>query len=160
MYCAGMSAPTRPRHVTFLLAQVGSEVSRHFAERLHPLGLAPSDALCLRIIALAGPLNQRQLAERMGLVPSRVVTLIDALEGRGLVQRRTSTHDRRHRELSLTDDGLTVFGRLRAVAVEHEREFTADLTDDDVATLLRLLGTVAAARGLASEAQPDLSPVV
>lgn len=147
------SAP-RPQGVAFLLAQVGTEVSRRFGERLVPLGISASDAACLRIIASAGPLNQRHLAQRLGIVPSRVVTLIDALERRGLVERRVGSADRRSRELALTAAGEGLFAQLREVAAEHEAEFVAELTPHEAMQLADLLRRVAAARGLPPEAQP------
>ncbi|MEI2774840.1 MAG: MarR family transcriptional regulator [Tetrasphaera sp.] len=149
-----MHSVSRPPGVAFLLAQIGTEVSRRFGERLLPLGITAADAACLRIVATAGPLNQRRLAHRLGIVPSRVVSLVDSLERRGLVERRVARADRRSREVTLTGAGGELFGQLRTVAQAHQEEIAAGLDADEVAQLAGLLRRVAAARGLSPDSQP------
>ena len=79
----------------FLLSQVGSHSSSRFADRLVPLGLKPPHAGILRVIEQADGLSQQALGEKLGIFPSRLVALIDELEGSGLLERRNSPADRR-----------------------------------------------------------------
>lgn len=148
--------PSRPAAgVAFLLAQLGSDVAHRFAERVEPLGLAPGHAGCLRILATSAPMNQKQLAQRLGTVPSRVVVLIDSLEAMGLVERRRSATDRRSYDIVCTPKGESVFRELREVSRLHELEFTGALTRDEAAELGRLLTLVAQRRGLLPGVHPD-----
>ena len=147
----------RPFGVAFLLAQVGSEVSRRFAERVGTLGLAPVPAACLRILATSGPMNQRQLAERLRAAPSRVVVIIDALVEQGLVERRRSETDRRSYVLVCTGKGVATYRDLRDLLLLHEQEFTEMLDDEQAATLVELLGRLARHRGLAPGVHPEVS---
>ena len=81
--------------LAFLLAQVGAHAAARFAERLAPLKLAPRDAGLLRLIGKNPGTSQRALGEQMGILPSRLVTLIDEFEERALVERRDDPGDRR-----------------------------------------------------------------
>lgn len=138
------------------MSRVGVQVSRRFKERVAALGLTPSDAATLRALARGGPASQRELARRLNLVPSRLVVVVDALESRGLVVRQPNAGDRRRYDVTLTDAGHDVLLRMRDVAAEHEKEFTAGLTRDEVATLLRLLGRIQETVGITGEGHPGM----
>src|SRR5580658_1643680 len=93
--------PTRggpPRGRTsaaFLIAQVGSHAATKFAERLAPLGLSPPHAGILRVLSANPGRTQQALGTILGILPSRLVILVDELEGRGLLERRDTPEDRR-----------------------------------------------------------------
>src|SRR3954454_1908240 len=86
----------------FLLAQVGAHAAQRFGERTLALGLTPADAGVLRLVAASPGRSQQDLAEQLGLSPSRVVALIDELEGKDLLERRRNPDDRRTYALALT----------------------------------------------------------
>lgn len=141
--------------VAFLLAQVGGFAAQRFGERVSELGLQPSDVGILRIISRhEGALSQQALAGLLGVGPSRVVALIDALEKKGLVARARSSRDRRNYELTLTDAGRAVMGKMRSIGSSHDRDITGALTADERAALGALLGKLAAAHGLAQGVHP------
>jgi DNA-binding MarR family transcriptional regulator len=83
----GADPPTskHPKSTAFLLAQVGAHAASRFALRLRELELAPAHAGILRVIAAGSGISQQVLASRLGMVPSRLVALIDELEALGLV---------------------------------------------------------------------------
>ena len=112
--------PATPQRTSFLLAQVGALASKRFAEHTRALGLTPGDAGVLRLLGRSPATSQRELADRLGTVPSRIVSLVDSLESRGLVERTRSNTDRRNYELRLTPSGQEHLVRLRRVAEEHE----------------------------------------
>jgi DNA-binding MarR family transcriptional regulator len=135
-----------PARVGFLLTQLGSHVSARFAERTAELGLTPAESGVLRILGRQPGISQRDLADRLGSVQSRVVVLIDGLEAKQLVVRERSVTDRRNYELRLTDAGRAMLATLRTVAADHEAEITAPLDAaerDALATLLAKLGASA-----------------
>ncbi|WP_113717205.1 MarR family winged helix-turn-helix transcriptional regulator [Arthrobacter dokdonensis] len=141
-----------PQRTAFLLSQLGSLSSDRFAERTRKLGLTPGDAGTLRLIGRTPGLSQRALATRLGSLPSRVVQLIDSLEGRGLVERARSSTDRRNYELHLTAEGRSKLRELRTVSEAHEQEMLAALSPDQSAELARLLSLLAQA----NHADPDV----
>jgi DNA-binding MarR family transcriptional regulator len=134
--------------VGFSLSTTGYAVSRRFHEILDPLDLEPRDFALLRAVRAAEGLSQQALAERMRIQPSRMVAFIDALEKRGLLERRQRSEDRRLRALHLTDTGQELLGRAFALAVEHERDLCADLSEQEREQLLALLRRVALRLGL------------
>lgn len=149
--------PERPDSLpraAFLLAQVGAFATARFAERLEPLALQPSDVGILRLIATLPNLSQQALADKLGVAPSRVVVLIDALEKKELVARERSARDRRTYELRLTDEGRAVMDRMREIGAAHEADITSALTTEEHAELARLLGKVAAGHDLTSHVHP------
>src|SRR3954468_22258612 len=133
----------QPARIAFLLSQVGAHVSVRFAARCHELELTPSEAAVLRLVGRTPGLSQRSLADRVGTVPSRMVTLIDGLEERGLVARARSSIDRRNYELHLTAHGQALLAALRQGAEAHESEIldglTPEQTDHLAAALQALL---------------------
>jgi DNA-binding MarR family transcriptional regulator len=89
--------------------------------------LAASDGQALRLTALA---------TASGLSLSRISRIIDALEGRGFVQRRSCDSDARAVEAHLTEPGLELVRRAQAshFASVHQR-FFEHLSHEEIATL-------------------------
>src|SRR5438046_6789763 len=120
--------PQRPTGAAFLLAQLGAHAADRFGQRIKNLGVAPRHAGILRMISTTPSCNQRALAKRLGVLPSRMVILIDDLTEKGLVERRRSAKDRRHSELVLTKPGWGMLEKLSKLAAEHEADLCAGLT--------------------------------
>jgi len=138
----------------FLLAQLGAHAGRKFGERVAKLGLTPPDAGLLRKIASDPGISQQALAEHLGVMPSRMVALIDGLEGKGILERRRSTEDRRNYELHLTQQGRQLLGNLGRIATEHEDSLCAALTKEERAQLRELCQRIAAEQGLTPGVHP------
>lgn len=83
--------------------------------------------------------TQGRLAEAMGLDRSTMVGLVDALEERGLVERRRG-EDRRTNLLWLTASGRRLLGSAKQRIARHERRVATLLTAAERAQLLALLG--------------------
>jgi len=66
--------------------------------------------LCLEI---EPGIDQRRLAEAMGIDPSNASLIVDRLHSKGLIERRVNGDDRRARELYLTRKGKALWQRLR-----------------------------------------------
>jgi DNA-binding MarR family transcriptional regulator len=92
--------------------------------------------------------NQLSLAKRLGVLPSRMVILIDELVKKELVLRKRSQTDRRHSMLALTRKGSGVLNELSKLAAEHEADLCAALTTKERATLARLCRKIVAQQGL------------
>lgn len=86
--------------------------------------------------------TQRELAEFLRLDPSQVVALVDELEERQLIERRTDPADRRVNVLVATDAGRALFARAQKSTRAVELGLFAAMTPEDherLAGLLRLL---------------------
>jgi len=98
--------------------------------------------------------SQQSLAKRMGVVPSRIVVLIDELAAKGLVERRRSEKDRRNYELALTREGAHLLNRLRDIAAEHEADLCAALNPSERAKLAGLCRKIVAQQELIPDVHP------
>jgi DNA-binding MarR family transcriptional regulator len=76
------------------------------------LGLTPQQAQLLTSVA-PGALTHGELATRLHCDKTNVTGLVDRLERRALVHRRSDPADRRVTQVSLTDDGAELVGRFR-----------------------------------------------
>ncbi len=146
--------PPRTRAVTFLLAQIGAHAAQRFAERISDLELSPPDIGLLRMIATQPGRSQRSLSAELGVVPSRVVTLIDNLDHKGLVERRRSATDRRNHELHLTPKAQQLMGQVWQIATAHEGDICAGLDDTEYEHLATLLNRIAEQQQLTPGVHP------
>jgi MarR family transcriptional regulator, organic hydroperoxide resistance regulator len=102
--------------VRYLILAAQREGNRQLAQALRPLGVTPSQAEVLRLLADRQPLTLTGLGELLvcesGTNPSR---LVDRLVSAGLVERTEARHDRRHVELALTESGRATARRIARV---------------------------------------------
>lgn len=122
------------------LAQIA--VFRDFAAALGGLDITPTLFASLALIDANPGLKQTDLAQAVQLDRSTVVSVIDNLEGRSLVERKRAVDDRRSNALSLTRKGKTLLARLRPLVEEHERRLVQDLSAAEQAELVRLLAKI------------------
>ena len=76
-----------------------------FLQEADEFGITPVQFGALQGIANAPGIEQRGLAQSIGLDTSTTASVIDRLEARGWVQRGVSPDDKRVRQLTLTPDG-------------------------------------------------------
>jgi DNA-binding MarR family transcriptional regulator len=145
---AGAPAPFSSS-VGFMLSTLGFAVAQGFSETLAPLGIEPRDFALLRAVGAAEGLSQQAIGERLRIPASRMVAFVDALEERGLLERRANPADRRARALHLTEAGEKLLTKAFAAAVEFETGLCAELGPGEREQLLALLGKVLSAVGLA-----------
>ena len=85
------------------------------------------------------PLRMTEIADRLGIVPRSLTTVIDALEEDGLVRREVDPRNRRAILLHLTDRGTAVRDELREARRRAAEDLFAPLGDADRETLGGLL---------------------
>jgi DNA-binding MarR family transcriptional regulator len=140
--------------VAFLVTQVGGLAAQRFAERIGPLGLSPAHAGLMRAVAAEPGRSQQAMSVRLGLLPSRLVVLVDELEGEGLLERRRDPSDRRNYALYVTPAGEDRLSEIGRVVEAHGEDFLAPLDKNDRATLSELLTRLAAHHGLTPDVHP------
>lgn len=143
-----------PITVAFLLSQTGSLSAQLFAELLEPLRFVPSEAGILRLLDRTPGISQQDLAGRLNMHASRLVAIIDGLEGRGLVARETNERDRRIYCLRLTAAGHESLAAIGRVARAHEEAVCEGLSDIERGQLAGLLRKIAGRQGLAPGIHP------
>jgi len=129
-----------PVQLADLLHRLTRRLRRSQAERLAPLGLTPAQERALRLITRSDePPRMTELAERLGIVPRSLTTVVDALEDAGLVRREIDPRNRRAILLRLTDRGAAVRDELREGRRRAAEDLFAPLTAEDRETLGALL---------------------
>jgi len=95
------------------------------------------------VLVEANPgVTQSALARALGLDRSTMVGLVDALEERGVLERRRG-EDRRTNGLWLTRAGRALLARIKRRIAQHEKRVAAQLTPLERAQLIALLGKLA-----------------
>ena len=89
-----IDAPPRQTMESLLMA-TSRALRRAYDNRLSGVGLKISEAYLLGHVHTHGPMTQTQLAEWLGIGRAATGALIDALEGKGLVERSADAADRR-----------------------------------------------------------------
>jgi DNA-binding MarR family transcriptional regulator len=130
------------RSVGFTVSSIGHAVARRFKETLAPLELEPREFALLRAVGADEGQSQQAIGERQQIPPSRMVAFVDALEERGLLERRLNPQDRRTRALHLTDRGRDLLISAFALAAAVEQELCADLSAPEREQLIELLWRV------------------
>jgi len=128
--------------VGFHLRQAQIAVFRDFAATMGDLDVTPGLFAVLVLVDCNPGLKQTELARAVHLDRSTVVSVVDSLERRGLVTRRTVAHDRRSNALELTPAGAALLRTLRRRVAAHERRLARSLSARERATLTELLGRI------------------
>ena len=121
---------------------------RAYDNRLAGLGLKLSEAYLLGHVHTLGPMTQTQLAEGLGLGRAATGALIDALEGKGLVERSAHPADRRVWLVATTQRAAPVVKEVIAVDTALRQKLWTGVSAAErrqlSETLLRLQGNLAA----------------
>jgi DNA-binding MarR family transcriptional regulator len=126
-----------------LFLRAARQMRRSQAGRLAPLGLTPAQSRAMRVISRdEGPLRMVDLAERLGIVPRSVTTLVDALEAAGLVRRETDPSSRRSTLVRLTDSGRSLRVEMQQARRQAAEDLFAPLSEAQRDTLRELLSAL------------------
>jgi DNA-binding MarR family transcriptional regulator len=102
------------------------------------------DYVVLSRLAAAPAETQLSLAQAIGYDKSRLIGLLDELEGAGLLTREPDPKDRRAKVISLTAAGRTRQERARRDIRAMERRLLAGVDPADVDLLRKLLASLSA----------------
>ena len=111
----------------FLLAKLGFVMKARALTEFERAGFEAYHYSLLALLDEGERETQGTIADVLGLDRSQLVGILDALENRGLVERRRDPQDRRRHVVSLTPAGRRQLVKLRAIVTEVENEFFAPL---------------------------------
>ncbi len=126
-----------------LLVRVTRGQRRRWRETLAPWDLSPHHARALRVVTDRAGTRLSDLAEALHIAPRSATEVADALQARGLVERRPDPTDRRAVVLVPTEEGRRVQAEIAAARAADTRDLFARLDPADRATLARILLTLA-----------------
>jgi MarR family transcriptional regulator for hemolysin len=129
---------------TFFKAALATRRFRaRFAERVKSTSQTEARWSALYFLSHAQDgLIQSDLAERMGVQGPTLVRLLDALEEQELVKRTEAVGDRRAKLVVIQPAGAKIVAEVDAVAAEMRDMVFSGISDQDLATTMRVLDHV------------------
>lgn len=119
---------------------VARRIRRRQFQALEPLGVTPSQARALRVLARTGsPMRSGALAERLRIQARSGTDVIDALVAAGLARREPDPADRRAVQVTLTEQGWELARRIADVQTAASADFFDSLPERDRQDLRSLL---------------------
>lgn len=86
--------------------------------------------------------TQATLADLLDVDRTTLVPMVADMERKGLLRRSTLSHDKRAVQLWLTPKGQRLFGKLRPLAVAHEKRLCGAMSSSAKAELIATLRTI------------------
>lgn len=131
-----------PELIGYHLRRAQVAVFADFAKTMADAQVTPGQFGVISLIGANPGLTQSALARAVGIERSTMVAVIDALQGRGLVERRPSPVDRRSYALALSAEGEALLEKLKPMVRAHERKLARNLSADDRTKLIELLSRI------------------
>jgi DNA-binding MarR family transcriptional regulator len=101
--------------------------------------MTPQQLYALRCLSNERPLAMSELATQLGCDASNVTAIVDKLESRGLVERRSADRDRRVKALMMTDTGVALRERIEERMQLQPPPAIDNLSEDDQRALTTIL---------------------
>jgi DNA-binding MarR family transcriptional regulator len=108
-------------------------------QTLAPWDIAPSHFRALRVLKRHGEMRLSDLSEHLHIAARSATEVVDALESRGLAQRRADPGDRRATLVELTGHGTSILDAIHAARGTEAERFFGRLSRADRAHLARIL---------------------
>jgi MarR family transcriptional regulator for hemolysin len=132
------SRPASPP-IGLKLTRTSRTVTQAFERAMAEAGGSVSTWQVLLLVRSANWDTQSEMADQLGITGATLTHHLNALERKGLVRRWREDNNRRVQRAELTDAGVELFNRLRAVAQRHDRLLRSQLSDDEIEQLGALL---------------------
>jgi DNA-binding MarR family transcriptional regulator len=115
---------------------------QQFAQAMASFEVSPAQLGVLLVVDANRGINQTRVGRALGIDRSTLVSIIDNLEDRGLVERTPSPTDRRSHALIMTRAGRKFVDELTPALEGHEAALSKSLTPAERRTLIDLLDRV------------------
>ncbi len=129
------------------LGALFARVTRRLIAEERPLldarGMTMWEYIALSHLGRGAAGSQLAMAEAIGYDKTRLIALLEGLEGRGLVRREPDPRDRRARVVRLTPAGTRTLRAARNDIRRMERRVLSDLSADERDVLLAVLPRLA-----------------
>jgi DNA-binding MarR family transcriptional regulator len=126
----------QPGHAIRRLHQISVGI---FLQEVGELGVTPVQYAALQRVHNQPGIDQRTLARSIALDTSTTGGVVDRLEARGWMERRTAPEDRRARQLFLTSEGETALTATLPAMLRTQEQILAPLAPEQRKTFMRLL---------------------
>lgn len=126
----------QPGHAIRRLHQISVGI---FLQEVGELGVTPVQYAALQRVHNQPGIDQRTLARGIALDTSTTGGVVDRLEARGWMERRTSPEDRRARQLFLTTEGEATLAATLPAMLRTQEQLLAPLAPEQRETFMELI---------------------
>ncbi|PCI86419.1 MAG: hypothetical protein COB24_09645 [Hyphomicrobiales bacterium] len=115
----------------FLLSMVAAQATKIYEDAVAEMGLNPLHIGLLEIVAAQQPIVQSRIAEQLAIFKPVIVTLVNELEAKSLVQRQPHPTDKRAFEIHLQPKGAQILAKIHQASATIMAEFLSTLNDSE-----------------------------
>ena len=126
-------------NLTFNLLGRCQEKESRLAEKHN---LLEAEFKCLRLMGSEENPNNKEIAEKMNLSPSRITRIMDGLVKKGYMVREIDNADRRNMILSLSKKGKNLTTRLNNAFIEIHQEILNEIDEKQHKSLIIAMGNL------------------
>jgi len=112
----------------------------HSVVKDQPFSLAQTHTI--EVLGCHGAMRMKELANRLGITTGTLTVQVDKLVNAGFIARRPHQSDRRSILVELTESGQNLYREHDALHLALTQDITAQLNDNERATLLKCLSKI------------------
>lgn len=139
-----IDAPER-RRLPVLMRRAWYGLNQAFRRRVAHLKITPDQFTVLRTLVEAEPeaMSQREIAEAISSDANTMASLLERMEGNGLIERTRHESDRRAHRIRLLAEGRKAYKTARSIALELQSSVLETLPENERERFLEHLNRVA-----------------
>jgi len=126
--------------IGFVLHDVARLMRKRFEQRARQLGLTRSQWQVLSMLAYNEGIHQKGLADLLEIESITLVRLLDKMEERGLIERRSHPTDRRMTLLYLTEAAHPLLQTMRTLGERTRKEAMMEFSEQEYRLMEEFLG--------------------
>ncbi len=126
-------------HFQRVMGRIFQASMHNFWRQLKAQGLTLPQMFALRYIYYKGPCHITDIARELGVTSAAVSQMLNRLVDQGLIVRQEAAHDRRHKQLTLTDKGRAVLEENARAQVRWLQDVAARLSDEERAKVIEAM---------------------
>jgi DNA-binding MarR family transcriptional regulator len=145
------------RFTGFALSWVTDLNRQMFASAMADLGFLPAHPAILALLLYDGPMVQARLSDKLRIDRATMVGLLNDLEVKGLIERRSHPTDRRAFVVHITGEGTRCMEDIGTAAKAVNERFYGVLSEEEQQIFLTLLRRLATANTPRVPFTPEVS---
>ncbi|MDD2619130.1 MAG: MarR family transcriptional regulator [Syntrophomonadaceae bacterium] len=125
--------------INFILTKAQLSVHHLFKAELLPLGVTPGQYGVLKCLWDENGQTVKQIAERLYLDSSTVTGILDRMENRGMIEKKSDPKDRRALQVLLTKKGRDLEGPVTQAIINANQKAVREMDKNQSEALKQLL---------------------
>ena len=131
--------------INYLLSTAQRKIHKDMSSLLAPFEVTPAQYGVLFCIWQDGLDNPKAIADALKIETASITNILERMEHRGLIIRRTNEDDRRFVVIELTEKGLALKEPILATVEKFNTDALAAFTEEEQAVFKKTLETIASA---------------